>query len=650
MTTIPHMFDQAVKFHQAGNFQQAEQYYRWILEADPRHADALHLLGVLCHQTGRNDPAVAYIREAIRLRPDFPEAHTNLGSVLRRQGKLDEAVASCAQRLQLNPDCAEAYNNLGNALREQKKPDEAIAVLKQCLHLRPQYAETHHNLGVVYREQGKLDDALECCREALRLRPNYAEAHNSLGNVFKDQSNLKDAVRSYRQALFLKPSLVEVHNSLGLVLQQQGKLDDALACYREALRHKPDYPEAYINLGNVLCEQEKLDEAVAAYEQSIRLNPKNAGAFNNLGAALHKQGKYDEELAKYQAALKLDPNDVGTHVNFALNLLLHGHLERGWPEYEWRLQDQKDSRNFSQPLWDGSDLTGKTILFHAEQGIGDIVQFVRYAPLIQKRGGTVILECPVRLTRLLGRLAGVDRVVPEGSTLPDFNVHLPLLSAPGIFGTTLATIPADIPYVFAESNLIDRWAHTLEEGEKGRRGEGESTVSPLLPFPPSPFLPFFRIGISWQGNPEHGGDRYRSLPLTCFEPLAGVQGVRLVSLQKGRGTEHLSQLAGRFPVVDLDSRLDLAGEAFVDSVAVMMNLDLVVTVDSALAHVAGALGVPVWVALSSVPDWRWLLNREDSPWYPTMRLFRQKTLGDWKGVFERMAQALQVLVADRNRR
>ena len=582
MTPISQTLDRAIQFHQAGDFQQAERYYKSILQADPQHAEALHLLGVLCHQMGRDDLAVTYIGEALRLKPNFPEAHTNLGGVLRQQGRLDEAVASLRQALHFDPNCAEAYNNLGNALRDQKKLDEAIAALKQCLRLRPGYAETHHNLGVVYREQGKLDEAVECYREALRLRPGYAEAHNSLGNVFKRQGKLEEAAQCYRQALFLKPSLVEVHNFLGLVLQQQGKLDEALACYSEALRHKPDYFEAHFNRG--------------------------------------------------------------------ILLLLHGDLERGWQEYEWRWRDKNyNPCRFSQPLWDGSDLKGKTILFHAEQGIGDAIQFVRYAPLIQKRGGTVLFECPAPLTRLFANLPGIDRLVPADSPLPAFDVHLPLLSAPGIFGTTLATIPADIPYVFAErvASASGEWRVASDEGPL--HSPLATRHSPLLVATRhSPLLVATRhspllVGVSWQGNPDHLGDRYRSFPLKCFEALARVQGVRLFSLQKGFGTEQLTEVNDLFPVVDLGSQF----RDFMDMAAVMMNLDLVVTVDSAPAHLAGALGIPVWVALPLVPDWRWLLNRADSPWYPTMRLFRQTTWGDWNSVFERMAKALSALVADR---
>ena len=266
---------------------------------------------------------------------------------------------------------------------------------------------------------------------------------------------------------------------------------------------------------------------------------------------------------------------------------------------------------------DGADLTGKTILLNAEQGIGDTVQFVRYAVLVHKRGGTVVFECPDHLVPLFGRLAGVDRLVPRDSPLPAFDVHMPLLSAPAIFGTTLTSIPADVPYLAAEQDLVERWGHELQTAQ-----------------------PCFRVGIVWQGNPKHHADRYRSFPLACFEPLAHIGGVRLFSLQKGPGSEQLGQMAGRLPIVDLGPRLD----SFVDTAAIMKNLDLVVTADTARGPRGRALAVPVWVALTFAPDWRWLLKREDSPWYPTMRLFRQTAWGDWQGVFQRMAKELAGLV------
>ena len=322
---------------------------------------------------------------------------------------------------------------------------------------------------------------------------------------------------------------------------------------------------------------------------------------------LKGQGKLDGAAACCRRALELKPDFAEAHLQQSLLSLVTGDFQRGWTEYEWRWKDKQwQRRNFSQPLWDGQRLEGKTILLHAEQGLGDTIHFVRYVPQVKQRGGTVIVECPKPLLSLLTSGAGIDRLVGRGEELPPFDLQAPLLSLPGIFRTSLETIPADVPYLFADPGLVEHWRRELGS------------------------IAGFKIGIAWHGSPKHPNDRNRSIPLASFEPLARCSRVRLLSLQKGTGAEQLQDLAGRIPVADVGSRLD----DFRDTAAVLVNLDLVIACDTAVAHLAGALGVPVWVALPFTADWRWLLDRSDSPWYPTMRLFRQRQPGDWPGVFE----------------
>ncbi len=580
MLTIAQAFEMAVQHHQAGRALQAEQFYRQILQVEPQHVGALHLLGLLAHQVGRSDLAIEYISQALRLQPEFAEAHSNLGMALAKQGKLTEAVASYQQALRLKPDQPNAHNNLANAFRKQGKLEEAVASYHQALRLQPDLAEAHCNLGVALVEQGKLAEAVASYHQALRLKPHYAEAHSNLGMALADQGKLEEAVASYQQALRLQPDLAEAHCNLGVALVEQGKLTEAVASYQQALRLKPDYVEAHSNLGVALAEQGKLTEAVACYQQALPLNPDYAPA----------------------------------HMNLAQVWFLWGDFERGWPEYEWRWKHRGFSPpSFGQPLWDGSSLQGQTILLFAEQGLGDTLQFIRYAPRVQQHGATVIVQCQAPLLRLLGTCAGIDRLVHAVTALPPFDVQAPLLSLPRIFRTTLTTIPADIPYLRADPESRAHWQQRLN----GVRG--------------------YKVGIAWQGNPDHKRDRRRSVPLLAFAPLAGVPGVRLVSLQKGPGCEQLPDPADRLGVLDLTDGL----EDFADTAAVMSHLDLVITVDTAVAHLAGALGIPVWLALPLVPDWRWLLEREDSPWYPSMRLFRQSVHGDWAGVFERLTAALR---------
>ncbi len=304
--------------------------------------------------------------------------------------------------------------------------------------------------------------------------------------------------------------------------------------------------------------------------------------------------------------------------------LMQGDLERGWVEYEWRWRgDSYPARPFRQPAWDGSPLQGRTILLHAEMGLGDTLHFIRYAPLVQRRGGRVLVECQPPLLRLLGRCPGIDGLFPRGAALPAFDVHAGLMSLPRLFGTTLANVPAEVPYLFAEPDRVQQWGREL--GQE----------------------PGFRIGIVWEGSRSNPYRRFRDFPPTCFEPLARLEGVRLLSLQKGAGEEALREIAGRFSVTDLGPRLDRDTGAFVDTAAVLMNLDLVIACDSAMGHLAGALGVPVWLALGHPPEWRWLLQGESTPWYPTMRLFRQDASRDWAPVFQRMAAEVEASLRTR---
>jgi hypothetical protein len=323
-------------------------------------------------------------------------------------------------------------------------------------------------------------------------------------------------------------------------------------------------------------------------------------------------------VAEFRRAIRLAPNYAEAHKNLAHSLLRGGQFAEGWREYEWRWQCREFPRlPYTQPAWDGSPLEGRTLLLCAEQGLGDTIQFVRYAPLLKRRGGRTVVAAQKPLLPLLAGCPGIDALADRDAAPPPYDVFAPLLSLPRLLGTTPADVPAEVPYLQARPDLVERWREELRP------------------------LDGFRVGIAWRGSPGYRMDRLRSFPLSHFEPLARLPGVRLVSLQKGPGVEQLRELDGRFPVVDLAGRLDEASGPFMDTAAVMRNLDLVVSCDTAVAHLAGALGVPVWLALSCAPEWRWLVGREDSPWYPTMRLFRQESAGAWEDVFRRMAAALR---------
>jgi len=527
-------------------------------------------------------------------------------------GRLQQAEQLYQLILQLDANQVDAWHFLGLIACQTGRDNLAVDYLHAALRLKPDCAEAHNSLGNVFLGQRKLPLAVASYQQAVRLKPDYADAHNNLGNALREQGQLGEAVASLEQALRLRPDFAEAHNNLGIALQGQGKLAEAVIHWEQALRLRPDFAEAHNNLGIVLDRQGKLTEAVLSFHQALRLRPDFAEGHYNLAKTLHEQGKVAEAVASCQQALRLKPDYAEAHYNLGVLWLLLGNYEQGWPEYERRWQIFPSSPR-PQPPWDGSPLDGKTILLHAEQGRGDTLQFIRYAAVVKQRGGTVVAECHPALLGVLAGCAGVDHLLPRGGPLPACDVQAPLLSLPGLCGTTLTTIPAEVPYLVADPSRVKHWRNRLGA------------------------ISGFKVGICWQGKPGHNNDRRRSVPLAQFAPLAEVPGVRLVSLQHGPGREQWAALAGHWPVVDLPGHAEESSQGWVDTAALVCALDLVITVDTAVAHLAGALGVPVWLALPFSPDWRWLLEREDNPWYPTMRLFRQTRPGHWPDVFERIA-------------
>jgi tetratricopeptide (TPR) repeat protein/glycosyltransferase involved in cell wall biosynthesis len=597
----------AQHYHRTGQFAAAARVCRRILKQQPDHAEALHLLAMTLHRSGNLSEAINCYQQILSRNPTDAQVHNNLGVALRAQGNLDAAIHAYQQALRLQPDSPGVYNNLGNLLRQQGKRKEAIVAYQQALAIDPAHADSLSSLGQVLREQGEPAAAIAHGRQVLTLRPKDPEAHNNLGNALQAAGEFAAAIDCYQQALTLQPDSPAFYNNLGAALQELGRNEASIAAYQQALTLKPDYADAYYNLGNALKDQDRFEDCVAAYQQALRLQPNYSEAYNNLGLVLYELGKIEQAIVVYQQALALKPDYPDAHLNLSLSLLLAGDLARGFREYEYRWQVQgknfKPPRAFAQPLWDGSDLSGKTILLHAEQGFGDTIQFIRYAPLVTQRGGRVVVECQAALIRLIQPMSAIDQIVPAGSDLPKFDVHAPLLSLPYLLQTTLDAIPAE-PYLVPPQSTVP-----LD-------GTG------------------LKIGIVWAGSPDHQNDRRRSCPLAHFLNLLNVPGTQFYSLQKGARSADLPQAAGH--IQDLSAQLS----DFADTAAAIGQLDLVITVDTAVAHVAGAINRPVWVLLSFAPDWRWLQHRRDSPWYPTMRLFRQSAPGDWAGTIAQVKIAL----------
>jgi hypothetical protein len=483
------------------------------------------------------------------------------------------------------PDATDAQSLFlrGNALLVGGQFLEALATYTHARELRPDHPDTLANLGVACAELGRLDEALAWYDAAIRLRPRFAQAHYNRGNALSAARRYAEALAAYDEALHCDLRFARGWNNRGLALLRLGRALDALTSYREALRLLPAFPEAR----------------------------------NNLGHALQVLGYVPEAILHFDECLRMDPNFVPAHSNRAQALLLSGDFVRGWPEYEWRLRLPALQRLASPlPLWDGSPLKGRSILLRHEQGLGDTLQFVRYAGVLQQHGARVVLECPPALRPLLQTYPGVDALVSRGDADHGCDCQAPLLSLPGLLRTDLHSIPATAPFLSVSPERIARWRARLP-----RTG--------------------FLIGVCWKGSSDYPEDVYRSIPLTEFAPLARTPGVQVISLQKGPGRDQIASVQEQFPLLELGDDLD-AEASFLDTAAVMDSLDLVVTADTALGHLAGALGRPVWLALTVSPDWRWLIDRKDSPWYPSVRLFRQPTLGNWRAVFEEMARTLEV--------
>jgi tetratricopeptide (TPR) repeat protein len=477
-----------------------------------------------------------------------------------------------------------------------------------------------HQLAGFWRElgdrlhmAGQLEEAAGAYAEALALGPDSAECFYNLAVTRMRQNRLPEAAVAFEQALGRKPDYAEAHLNLGNVRRACGRPKEATRCYREAVRARPDYADARYNLALTLQDRDRLKEALDNYRELLGRHPGYAEAHNNAGNVLLALGRPAEAIPSYLAALGAQADHVEAQWNLAVTQLLLGNYEAGWEGFEWRFR-QKDAapRHFDAPLWDGAPLKGRTVLIHAEQGFGDTIQFIRFAIEAEKRGGTVLVECQPELAALFERIEGVARTVARQTPLPAFDCHAPLLSLPRILKTTLASLPPGMPYLKADADLMAHW--------KGRLAGWEAT----------------KIGVAWAGNPGHKNDRNRSFGLDKLVALAGAPDTVFFSLQKGPQAREVLNPPPGLQLIDLENEL----LDFDHTAAAIMNLDLVISVDTAVAHLTGALGRPVWTLLPFAPDWRWMMDRDDSPWYPTMRLFRQKRRGDWESVLREVREAL----------
>jgi tetratricopeptide (TPR) repeat protein len=538
-------------------------------------------------------------------------------------GRLGEADSLARAILGVRPDYFDALHLIAVINARQRRFDEALASYNRALAVQRNHAGVLCNRGATLHELRRFDEALASYDQALALKPDYFDAVFNRGITLQELNRFEEALASYDRALALQPDQADAFNNRGNALRQLKRFEEALASYDRALALKPDYFDALNNRGVTLHELKRFPEALASYDRALALRPDHFPALTNRGFTLYQLRQLDEARVCYDYALALNPGYVDGHFYKAQLLLLKGDYDAGWREYEWRWLRWKEEnrqyiRDFARPLWLGQTaIEGKTILLHAEQGLGDTIQFCRYAPLVAGRGARVLLEVPVQLKDLMASLAGVAEIFAGQDKLPDFDLHCPLLSLPLALRTRVESIPAQVPYFAVPQESLRRWTRAV--GPKRNP----------------------RIGLVWSGSSGHKGDAIRSISLRSLLPLAGPD-AEFVSLQKDVHGDDATALKERSDIVHFGDELN----TFADTAAVIANLDLVISVDTGIAHLAGALAKPVWVLLPFLPDFRWLLDREDSPWYPTARLFRQQVPGDWSGVISRVAIELGKAIAD----
>ena len=562
----------------AGDLAEAERLCRETLNLDPDRADARRLLGELTLRDGRPAEAVGHIEAALGAQPGDAGAHASLGEAHHLVGDFDAAAAHYRRALALDPGLVAAWLNLGALLFEHGQPEAAAEMFEAALGHHPEQVEALNNLGLTLLALERADAAVAVLRRAIEAAPRYAPARVNMGNALVKQGALREAANEYLVALELDPDTAEAHFNLANALRDLGEPEHAEPLYRAALRLRPAYAKANNNLGNLL--------------KSL--------------------GRFDEAEAQYEAALLADPTHAEAHFNLGVARLLRGDFAGGWPQYEWRLRcPGVEPRQFDMPAWDGADLAGRTLLLHDEQGLGDSIQFIRFAGLVRSSGaGHVVLTVSPPLGRLFEGVDGVDRRLEQSGDLTGGDCHASLPSLPGLFGIAPDTLAGAGPYLAARVDLTAEWRERLAG------------------------LPGLKLGIVWRGNPHHWDDRNRSMAPERLAECLDVRGLSLVSLQKDARPEELRAFGA--PIIDAGPQL----RDFADTAACVAALDLVIAVDTSVCHLAGAIGAPVWTLIPFVPDWRWRLGRDDTPWYPSMRLFRQARIGDWREPLGRVREAL----------
>jgi len=599
----------------AGQFAKAVPLLEQAVRMQPKNAVLYLALGEARQSAGQTKPALDAYNRCIKLNPASVDAWCRLAALHQQLKEPELAATAYKQALNLAPAFAEVATNLGIVLLELGRNTEAAEAFRHALAHKPQLAEAKNGLGVTLLNEGNYVDAITIFKEAIALRPQYAEALFNQGAALQASGRWAEAVAVYRQIQDAGKLAPTVLNNLGLTLWHLHDFSEATKAHRQAIALRPDYAEAHLNLGNDLLSLFHFDEAAAAYERALQCRPDYPAVLHNLGNVFLAQNRIDEAIQAYRRAAA-DTFFPEAEYSESMALLLKGDFANGLPKYEhrWALKlAGLQPGDFTSPLWQGEAPAGRTILLYSEQGLGDTLQFARYAPDVAKRGAKVVLYVHPPLKDLLSSLPGIDRVVSLNEPIPPHDLRCPLLSLPLAFKTDLSSIPAKIPYLEAPLEKIGLWRNRFA----ARAG--------------------LKIGIVCSGSTQHHNDHNRSIPLTAFKPLAEAAGGPLYLIQKEVRPDDEITLANSPELISLASEIN----NFSDTAAIIANLDLVIAVDTSIVHLVGAMGKPIWTLLAFPPDWRWMLDRADSPWYPSMRLFRQPAAGDWSTVLAQVTQELR---------
>jgi Flp pilus assembly protein TadD len=654
--TPSRLVEAALVHHRAGRLGEAEALYRKALATETGNFDALHMLGVLYQQNGesakavesieqalaiapgnhvahsnlglayqalnRLDKAEASLRRAVALRPDWDRAHNNLGTVMQAAGQLADAEACFAMALQLNPSSAEALNNLGSLCKDCGQLAEAERFYRRALTIDSTMPETWKNLGQALQQSQRFHEAGECYQKALDLRPGDANVLNDIGTIHQARAELMDAERCFKLALQSDGTLVEAMCNLGDVLRRLDRLDEAQLYCRKALAIRPDDLAALNNLAFVLMRISALDEAEEVCRKALSIRRDDVSTHITMGCILKAREREIDAEACFLQALRLSPTSAPAAYNLSMLKLLRGDYKEGMKLYESRFDALREDIGCTPQIqkllhdnrrWHGEALFGQRVLIWTEQGFGDSLMMLRYLPLLKSRGaGEVSILCEPTLERVVYAVSGLDHVIActQSAWADEFDLHCPIMSLPFLFGTTVDSIPARVPYIAVPDELGHVWKQRLSSITKTK------------------------VGLAWAGSKTLRGDAARSIPLAAFEPVIRSEGVQLISLQKEKGAEQLHQWQGQ-----MEDWMHICDD-FMDTAALVDNLDLVISVDSAIVHLAGALGKPVWLLNRYGSEWRWGLESESSPWYPSMRIFRQREAGSWDRVIAQVADEL----------